>query len=110
MARPGHNRLIWERVRERVERTFPSEGVDFGRAVAARLDVVAEKLEIRDWSLERARLSAAPHIVSSDLRHGCEAALFQNSDAQSFFRNRRSVSAACYPLLFGSVGPRRCER
>jgi hypothetical protein len=44
--------------------------------------------ELGDWSLERARLQAAPHIISEELRHGWEAVPFQNSTAGSF-------SAAC---------------
>jgi hypothetical protein len=45
-----------------------------------------KNLEISGWSLEGARLQAAPYIVFKDLRHGWEAVPFQNSNARSFFR------------------------
>jgi hypothetical protein len=41
-------------------------------------------IKFGDWSLEGARLQAAPYIVFKDLRHGSEAVPFQNSDAGSF--------------------------
>ena len=37
--------------------------------------------EARAWSLERARLRAAPYIIFKDSRHGWEAVPFQNSSA-----------------------------
>jgi hypothetical protein len=49
-----------------------------------RLSRLPESPELGDWSLERARLQAAPYIISKDLRHGSEAVLFQNSAAGSF--------------------------
>jgi len=38
---------------------------------------------VSGWSLEGARLQAAPHIDLVDLRHGWEAVPFQNSNAGS---------------------------
>jgi hypothetical protein len=59
--------------------------------------VIAEKFEIGDWSFERARLPAAPHIVFNALRHGREAVPFQNSDARSFPQPRIGVQAIFFP-------------
>ncbi|HXM22412.1 MAG TPA: hypothetical protein VN948_14245, partial [Terriglobales bacterium] len=52
-----------------------------GKGTASQL---AENAEISGWSLEGARLQAAPYIVFKDLRHGWEAVPFQNSNAESF--------------------------
>jgi len=47
---------------------------------------LAEKSpEIGVWSLERARLQAAPHNVSKGLRHGWEAVPVQNFRARRVF-------------------------
>ncbi|HXM19773.1 MAG TPA: hypothetical protein VN948_00735, partial [Terriglobales bacterium] len=46
------------------------------------------------WSLEGARLQAAPYIVFKDLRHGWEAVPFQNSNAESF-----SASCSAVPQI-----------
>src|ERR1700674_291788 len=64
-----------------------------GKGTASQL---AETAEISGWSLEGARLQAAPYIVFKDLRHGWEAVPFQNSNAESF-----SASCSAVPL-----GPR----
>jgi len=47
--------------------------------------------EISGWSLEGARLQAAPYIVFKDLRHGWEAVPFQNSNAESFSATSEAV-------------------
>jgi hypothetical protein len=40
-------------------------------------------MEISGWSLEGARLQAAPYIVFKELWHGWKAVPFQNSNAES---------------------------
>jgi len=43
-----------------------------------------KNVEISGWSLEGARLQAAPYIVFKDLRHGSEAVALQNSTPRVF--------------------------
>jgi len=65
-----------------------------------------KNFEIGDWGFERARLSAAPHIVFSDLRYGWEAVPFENSDAQSFFRNHFQPCRKSLEVMAGAAGSR----
>jgi hypothetical protein len=46
---------------------------------------------ISDWSLEGARLQAAPHIVFKGLRHGWEAVPFQNFNAENFSATSKAM-------------------
>jgi hypothetical protein len=54
----------------------PGEGtaLEAGERLSIRIRVCLHRLrknsEIGDWSLEGARLQAAPYIISKELRHG----------------------------------------
>jgi hypothetical protein len=60
---------------------------------------VRKNAEISGWSLEGARLQAAPYIVFKDLRHGWEAVPFQNSNAESFSASCSAVPQGTHSLL-----------